>query len=250
LTDSYEGKVAVITGGGSGIGRALCRAFAGVGARVLVADIDLVAAQETVALLNGAPCCEAERLDVASEDSWAKTLAKVEHDYGRCDVLCNNAGVMRVGPFADADVGDWIAQVNVNARGVILGCRTMLPMMLERGEGLIVNTASLAGLAPWPEGALYTASKYAVVGFSEALRAELADTGIHLAVLCPGGVDTPMNDGFEPEEDERRIPPEEVARLVLDGLAERRDWIFTHAEYLPFLEERFAGIMADHDPLT
>ncbi len=246
---SLEGKAVVVTGGGRGLGRALSRAFAAEGAYLCVADIDLESARETVRDLDGqrspALAC---RLDVSNPASWDELRDLLIASHGRCDVLCNNAGIMRIAPFGDADLADWEAQANVNIMGPMLGCRAMLPLMLEQGGGVILNTASLAGLHPWPHGALYTASKYATVGFSETLREELAGTGVHVAILCPGGIDTPMNDGIE-TSGERLESPERVARLVLDGIRERRDWIFTHEEYLPMLDERHRAIVSDHEPL-
>lgn len=248
MAHSYEHKVVVVTGGASGIGQALCQAFAAEGARVIAADIDESGAESTVTGLPGTGHV-AVGLDVGDARAWVALRETVSSEYGRCDVLCNNAGIMRVGPFLEANLADWEDQARVNALGVILGCRTFAPLMVNQGEGHIVNTASLAGLAPWPEGALYTASKYAVVGFSEALQAELDSTGVGVSVLCPGGVDTPMNYGFEPVEDERRIPPDEVATFVLAAIEAGRTWVFTHAEYLPFLEQRHQAILSDHDSL-
>ncbi len=246
---NFQDKVAVVTGGGSGIGRELCRVFADEGANVVVADTNSEAAQQTLALLeDGSGQGMAVPLDVRCGDSWAGLRTAVMSAHGRCDVLCNNAGVMRVGAFVDADLDDWTAQAEVNVLGVMRGCQAMLPVMIEQGSGIIVNTASLAGLHPWPEGSLYAASKYASVGFSETLREELAGTGVHLAILCPGGVDTPMNEGQD-TSGERLASPEEVAQSVLDGIRARRDWIFTHDEYSPMLDERHKAIVADHEPL-
>lgn len=249
MTADFKDKVAVVTGGGSGIGRALCRAFASEGYHLIVADVNLDGAQHTLAMLEDSPGqAMAVHLDVGSAESWKELHQAVMSAHGRCDVLCNNAGIARYGAFLDSDFADWEAQARVNVLGVMLGCKTMLPMMIEQASGCIVNTSSLAGLHPWPEGSFYTASKYASVGFSETLREELAGTGVHIAILCPGGVDTPMNEGLD-TSGERLASPEEVAQLVMQGIRERRDWIFTHDEYFPMLEERHRAIVADHEPL-
>ncbi len=116
----------------------------------------------------------------------------------------------------------------------------MAPMLIKRSGGHFVNTASAGGLIPWPGAVCYATSKYAVVGYSETLRLEIAETGVKVFILCPGGVDTPMNDVFE-EEDVRCIPAREVAERTLAGIREGRDWIFTHAELLEFIQRNWGS---------
>ncbi|MEL0587419.1 MAG: SDR family NAD(P)-dependent oxidoreductase [Candidatus Thiodiazotropha sp. (ex. Lucinoma kazani)] len=144
MTQPLQDKVVIVTGGGSGIGRALCKLFADEGAQVIVADIDRDAADETLDLMTGNqyPGLVAT-LDVSSAKSWVYLHEQIWNAYGRCDVLCNNAGVFRSGEFdAAAPLDDWFLQSRINIDGVILGCKIFAPGMVAQGRGNIVNTAS------------------------------------------------------------------------------------------------------------
>ncbi len=246
MSQRFMNKTVIVTGGGGGIGRALCEGFAREGAFVVAADLDIDAAEETVKAL---PDCSgsAAHLDVTDPDSWAALKDTVCKARDTIDILCNNAGVMLTGPVDAAPLAHWELQSRVNVSGVFLGCKTFLPLIRSSG-GSILNTASLAGLHPWPDAALYAASKYAVVGLSETLRLEAGDD-VHIAVLAPGGIDTAMTAKLENDDNERLIPPYEVADVVLDAMAERRDWVFTHPEYMDFLHARHAAIVADYQKI-
>src|SRR5579885_3814605 len=176
-----RGRVAVVTGGGSGIGRALVHAFAAEGMAVVVADIEADAA-ETVAgeaRQQGAQAV-AVPTDVADPASIEALAARAEHDFGHVNVLCNNAGVFLAGSLAEATREEWAWLLAVNLLGVVEGVRACLPLLRKAGprEAHIVNTASGAGLSAPPGMGIYTTTKFAVVGYSETLRRDLAPEGI------------------------------------------------------------------------
>jgi hypothetical protein len=200
-----------VTGGGRGIGLATVRALAARGARVAVGDLDGgVAAQAGGEL--GVP------LDVSSRESFAAFLGTVEDRVGPVDVLINNAGVMHVGPFVE-EADEWTRrQLDVNVLGVILGCKLALPAMVERGSGHIVNVASAAAKVGVPREAVYSATKHAVLGLSESLRAELRGTGVRLSVVLPGLVRTDLAAGTLTGS--RVLEPEAVAEAIA-GVLER-----------------------------
>lgn len=241
MSETLRGKVALVTGGGSGIGREMAKLFAARGARVIAADIDTAAVQETLAQMTGTDATAAT-LDVTSEESWTALRDRISKSHGRCDILCNNAGIFRVGALAGSPLSDWIVQSRVNVDGVVIGCHTFVPGMIAQGSGVIVNTASLSGLIPAPELSTYTASKFAVVGFSQSLHYELADQGVRVMVLAPGAIDTPMNEGVDVPLEDRLIPPSEVAAAVLAAVEEDngRQFIFTHPEFQGMLEQHCA----------
>jgi 3alpha(or 20beta)-hydroxysteroid dehydrogenase len=184
------GKVVVVTGGGAGLGAAFVRALAGEGASVIVADIDVDAAQ-TVAEEAGERCYAA-RIDVSDEHSWAALVTTVRDRHGRLDGLVNNAGVVRRAALVDTSVEDFEAVLRVNATGTFLGIRAAAPLMRDSGGGSIVNIASTAGLTGVPGISGYTASKWAVRGLTRSAAVELAPWGIRVNVVAPGVVTTPM----------------------------------------------------------
>ncbi len=244
-----QGKTVVITGGGSGVGRVMCEVFAGAGAQVVAADVNTAAAEETCeGILARGQSAAVMTLDVSSQESWQALREQVNRRYGGCDVLCNNAGVLRVGPFSGSDLGDWFIQSRVNVDGVILGCHTFAEDMVAKGSGHIVNTASLSGMLAAPDASTYTASKFAVVGFSNCLRYELAEQGVDVSVLCPGAVDTPMNDGVEFPAEDRLIPPAEVAQRVLEAVQQGgKPYIFTHPEFAEILRQQLGEVISEFD---
>ena len=180
------GKVAVITGGASGIGLALAHACIEAGMQVVIADIvELVLAEVCAAL----PAIGV-RTDVSDPESVAALASSVKSEFGTCHLVFNNAGVGGLGQIVDQSLADWNWIIDVNLRGVIHVIHSFLPMLLSNpGGGHLVNTASIAGLVPFVSGP-YTAAKYAVVGISETLRHELAGTKVGVSVLCPGFVHT------------------------------------------------------------
>ncbi|GLP70578.1 short chain dehydrogenase [Streptomyces sp. TUS-ST3] len=233
--DRFGGQLVLITGAGSGIGRATAFAFAESGARVVAVDRDAESAARTAELsrLLGAPEAWAETVDVSDEQAMEKLAAKVATEYGVVDVLVNNAGIGLGGPFLDTTVEDWKKVLDVNLWGVIHGCRLFGRQMAERGQGgHIVNTASAAAYQPSKALSAYGTSKAAVLMLSESLRAELAGQGIGVSAICPGFVNTGITAtarfaGVDAAEEKRRqkraarlyklrnYPPEKVADAIL-----------------------------------
>jgi NAD(P)-dependent dehydrogenase (short-subunit alcohol dehydrogenase family) len=209
------GKVAVVTGGASGIGYALAERFASEGMKVVVADIEAQAASEAAEKLRAGG---AEALDVAcdvSDEGQVLDLATTTYShYGTAHVVCNNAGVTGGGGLMwEIAQSGWDWTFGVNFWGVVHGIRAFVPRLIEQGEGHIVNTASVAGLKALPFASPYTATKHAVVGVSEALALELAMTGsaVRVSVLCPGFIRTRLL------ESERNWPAELGERPNLEG---------------------------------
>jgi NAD(P)-dependent dehydrogenase (short-subunit alcohol dehydrogenase family) len=268
-----QGKTAFVTGGASGIGLALGRAFAGAGMRVMLADIEAPALERAVAALGasgatvrGVLCDVVDR--AAVERAAAETIAA----FGKVHVLCNNAGVSAWGgPVEQIPPGDWDWVIGVNLMGVIHGIAAFLPLIKAQGEGgHVLNTASMAGLLSGPRMSPYNVTKFAVVTLSETLAAELAGTGIGVSVLCPGWVQTRINESarnrpsrFGPQRTpttEALARREQLAELLRGGMsaddvaarvmAAIRDgdlYIFTHPEMRELLEKRFTDILSAYD---
>lgn len=211
--------VVIVTGGGRGIGRATAESFAAQGASVCIGDLDIDVARETAAAIGTA---WAYPLDVTSRESWAEFAKSVRAEHGPVDVLVNNAGVMPLGGFLDE--ADTLSQVtvDVNLWGPILGIRTVLPEMLERGRGHIVNVTSMAGKLPIPGMAVYNASKFAAVGLNAAVRAEFAHSGVSISAVLPSAVRTALSSGVPLGNGLPTVDPEDVAKAVLGTLRHRR----------------------------
>jgi NAD(P)-dependent dehydrogenase (short-subunit alcohol dehydrogenase family) len=187
-----SGNVAVITGAGSGIGRSTALLLARMGAKVHVTDVDpdrVRGVADEIGASGGA--AQSHQLDVTDADAVQALAGAVFDADGAVDVLHNNAGIAHSGPVEDSELEDWRRVIEVNLMGTIHGVHAFVPRMLEQGRPAhIVNTASMAGLFASAELAPYTTSKFAVVGLSEALNAELAPKGIRVTALCPGIIDT------------------------------------------------------------
>jgi NAD(P)-dependent dehydrogenase (short-subunit alcohol dehydrogenase family) len=213
---SLSGKVAVITGGGRGIGEAIARALTAEGARVAVGDLDAPAAERVAESLGhdalGLP------LDVTDLPGFTEFLDEVERRLGPIDVLVNNAGIMPVTPFADERPESIVRQLEINLHGVIHGTHEAVTRMTPRGSGHIVNIASMAGRVGFPNLATYCATKHGVIGLSEALRAELRGTGLELSVVMPGVVDTELGTGLGTTKGVKVISPQEVAAEIVAAL--------------------------------
>ena len=210
------GQVVAITGGARGIGEATARAIARKGAKVAIGDLDVELAQKTAASLGGEAI--ALELDVTRRDSFASFISQVEERLGPVDVLVNNAGIMPIGSFADEDDATARRMIDINLHGVIYGMKLVLPAMTGRGRGHIVNLASQAGKAGIPGGATYCATKHAVVGLSEAVRAELRDTGVEISCVMPAVVNTELGSGLVETPGVKVSEPSDVADAIVDAL--------------------------------
>ncbi len=213
---SLDGQVVAITGGGRGIGRATAAALIAKGARVAIGDIDAPLAERTASELGsgaiGLP------LDVTDKASFTEFLDQVESRLGPLDVLVNNAGIMPVGPFVDESDAATEKLVAINIMGVIIGSRLALERFRPRGRGHIVQLASMAGKGGFPGGATYCATKHAVVGLTETLRAELRGTGIEVHQVLPIGVNTELYSGVPQARGFKTPEPEHVAAAIVELL--------------------------------
>jgi NAD(P)-dependent dehydrogenase (short-subunit alcohol dehydrogenase family) len=244
-----SGKVAVVTGGASGIGRAMALAFGDEGAAgVVVADLDGEGA-EAVANQIGAQAV-AVGGDVAAEDGVDAVVRAAEDSFGAVDLFCANAGVA-VGTDAQTPDAEWDLAFGVNIRSHILAARRLLPGWLERGDGYFLSTASAAGLLTQIGSAPYAVTKHAALAFAEWLSVTHGDQGLKVSCLCPMGVDTPLlQEGLaKPGGDEalgakvvqaagELLQPEQVADAVVEALREERFLILPHPEVLTFFRRK------------
>jgi NAD(P)-dependent dehydrogenase (short-subunit alcohol dehydrogenase family) len=255
--DTLQDRVAVVTGGASGIGRALCLRFARAGARVVVADVDEAGMEGTAAALREAGGdVITVRTDVSRLGDVQALADRAFARWGSVHVLCNNAGVTVHGGLESATHKDWEWVIGVNLWGVIHGVESFVPrMIVQGGPGHIVNTASMAGLIASQGLGIYNTTKYAVVGLSETLQKDLRPYNIGVSVLCPMGVATAIRDSERnrpahlqnPERREggeltligRTLTPEHVAERVLQAVMANRLYIITHEEGLEPLRRRF-----------
>ncbi|MFE3195602.1 SDR family oxidoreductase [Nocardia sp. NPDC059240] len=209
-----NGARVLITGAGRGIGQCTAELFASKGAEVAIADVDTAAAQTAAAALGA----KAFELDVRKRDQWDKVVA----DFGRIDILVNNAGVMPAGAFLDEPDAVGHTTIDVNVWGLIHGMRAVVPGMIDRGHGHVVNVASLAGKLPVAGLAVYNASKFAAVGLSAATRLEFAPHGVSVSCVMPSAVRTRLSSGLSLGGGMPTVDPEDVAAAVVGTVRSRR----------------------------
>lgn len=238
-------KVVVVTGGGSGIGKALCKRFSAEGARVVVADLNEKAAKSVADGVGGLGL----HCDVSVEADLRHVVSVCEKHYGPVDLMCSNAGIF----FGDGPEGmatslsndGWQRMWEVNVLAHIYAARALLPGMIARGGGYFLHTASAAGLLNQIGDAAYSTTKHAAIGFAESLSITHGDQGIKVSVLCPQGVATPMLKGLEdsPQAGDGILSPEVVADCVIEGLATERFLILPHAQVSTYMERK----VSDYD---
>jgi NAD(P)-dependent dehydrogenase (short-subunit alcohol dehydrogenase family) len=271
-----KGKVAVVTGAASGIGRAIAERFARAGMKMVLADIEespLGQARDAIAA-SGAETL-AVVTDVARWEQVEQLARRTFETFGTAHVVCNNAGVATNGPAWQLSKEDWEWIVDVNLWSVIHGIRAFVPRLVEQKEGHVVNTASIAGLMAAPGMAAYAATKHAVVGISECLYHDLnlmTGGAVRASVLCPAWVNTKIADSrrnrppsLHPDDRERSpaeqmaesfarsavasgIPPEAVAEKVFSAVVDERFWVLTHPKSKNFVEARARDILEDRTP--
>jgi NAD(P)-dependent dehydrogenase (short-subunit alcohol dehydrogenase family) len=242
-----KGKVIVVTGGGSGIGAGLVRRFARDGAAgIVVADLDGAKAAAVAAEVDAGTPTLVVPLDVSKEAEVQAMVAQATQRFGRVDVLCSNAGIIRDGGI-DSPNDEWQRCWDVNLMAHVYGARAVLPQMVERGEGYLVHTASAAGLLAHPSSATYSVTKHAAVSFAEWLAMNYGDKGIRVSCLCPQGVRTDMLLGKGGDRQsfllEGSVSTDEVAEAVVQAMRAETFFVLPHPEVLDYLR----GKAADED---
>jgi len=272
---NLKGKVAVVTGAASGIGRAMAERFAREGMKVVLADVEerpLGEARDAIA--KGGAEAISVRTDVSKAGEVDDLARRTFEAFGGAHVVCNNAGIGTGGLMWEVPRSDWDWILGVNLLGVVNGIRAFVPRMIEQGEGHVVNTASIAGLLSAPGMGAYCATKHAVVAMSECLHHDLtlaAGGKVKVSVLCPAWVKTriadadrnrpasaPKAQGGAPQQQmmetmiraaiESGIPPEAVAEKVLQAILAEKFWILTHPKTKKAVEQRMTGILEDRIP--
>ena len=270
VLETLHGKVAVVTGGGGGIGRGIALALGEAGMRVALADVEKDSAEGVAAELRARGVEAASfATDVMKRDSVEALAEGVYERFGAVHLLCNNAGVTTFGPIDAQTAADWDWVLGVNLHGVVHGLESFLPRMKQQeGEKHVVNTASIAGMQGLPILGPYVATKFAVVGLTETLRIEGRSWGCSASVLCPGNVktgivksqrnrpselgdasETPGIESAIEASIEKGIDPELVGRMVRDAVLRDDLYVFTHAEQRAELQERFDRILSAFDVL-
>ncbi len=225
----FQDKVAIVTGGASGLGKALCHELAQRGAKVIVLDIDIGGAKSLAdSISENYQDAYAIELDATDTDAVTSALEEIAATQGSIDFMFNNAGMGMAAEVRDISIEDWKKIIDLNLFGVIHGTAAAYFIMLRQGKGHIVNIASFAGLVGLPTATPYSTSKFAVVGLSTALRAEAADLGVKVSVACPGNIKTPFFDSATVMNVDRKkvfdlvpgkmMTPEKAATKILDGV--------------------------------
>lgn len=244
MPQAIVNKLVLVTGGARGIGRATAQLLLENGARVVLADLDGAVAQATCEALSDRGEVHSFALDVADAEAFDALVEQVEREIGPVDVLVNNAGIMALGAFLDQPRANDAQQIAVNLVGVINGMRAVLPRMASRGRGQVVNVASMAGKVPVPFAAVYTATKHAVVGLTEAVRAEMSESGVDFTYIMPIPVKTELLAGAKTMKWPPPVEADDVARAILGALRDRQVEVFVPSNQrmiamLPVVAPRF-----------
>lgn len=255
----FEGKTAVITGGASGIGRGIALSLAEAGSNLVVADVNREAGEKVCEELRGkgVRALFAES-DVRSSASVAALVSRVREEMGGADIVCNNAGVYLGGPMREVSEQDWRWLLSVNLDGVFHVGQAFAALLREQGRGgHIVNTASVGGFLSSADGLVYGVSKFGVVAYSEAQRADLEPEGIGVSTLCPGPIRTNLSHSDRLRDDEAQaggnsevlweliregMEPVEIGPIVLAGIRENAAYIFTH-DFSEIIRARFEKVL-------
>jgi|SRR5580700_1730230 NAD(P)-dependent dehydrogenase (short-subunit alcohol dehydrogenase family) len=272
---NLKGKVAVVTGAASGIGRAMAERFAREGMKVVLADVEEKPLGEARDAIGKGAEVLAVRTDVSKSEQVDELARRTFDAFGGAHVVCNNAGIGAGGLMWEVPRADWEWILGVNLVGVVNGIRAFVPRMIEQGEGHVVNTASIAGLTSAPTMGPYCATKHAVVAMSECLQHDLnlaAGGKVKVSVLCPAWVKTKIADSGRnrpasaPQGQEALtpqgqmietmvraavasgMPAEVVAEKVLQAIVDEKFWILTHSKTKKMVEKRMTGILQDVNP--
>ena len=252
-----EGKVAVVTGGASGIGYGIARTLLKAGMKVVIADANQAHLDEVKAELKGVNNVHFLKVDVTDRAAMAEAADEVERVFGKVHVICNNAGIASGQAMDEAEYAEWDRVMAVNLGGVINGVKSFVPKIKAHGEGgHVVNTSSMAGIIPLPEtGGIYAASKFAVRGLTDSLRLSLAKDGIGVSTLCPGLTRSRImstanpDAGPEPGADalfndmSGAMDPLELGEAVLRGIRRNDPYILAHGEFKDEVREIFDEIL-------
>jgi NAD(P)-dependent dehydrogenase (short-subunit alcohol dehydrogenase family) len=241
MSRQFAEKRVVITGAGSGLGRALALRFAHDGWRVAIADLNEAGMQETLALVQQAGGSGfTQRCDVCSANDMAALAERVRQEWGGVDVLVNNAGIATGGSVVESRYEDWQRVLDINLMGVVRGCKSFVPMMLAQKAGHVVNISSFAGIASPPNMASYNVAKAAVISLSESMRAETIDEGVDVSVACPSFFKTNLPESFKAASDQwmkkfteivmerSKVTAEDVADDIYRAVHEGRFMVITH----------------------
>ena len=267
-----KGKVAVVTGAASGLGRAMALAFADEGMNVALGDVADLGDTFAEVEARGVSAV-ALKVDVSRQEDVERFAQLVDRDLGGADLVCNNAGVSPLAAAWEGSLGDWQWIVGVNLWGVIHGVRSFVPRLIARGSGHVVNTASVAGFINPPGSAAYNVTKHAVVAYSETLYHDLRERGlaIGVSVLCPAYVPTGIADsernrpaGVEPSPKTKetlareqmlkkavasgRLSADDVARSVVQAVRDERFYVLTHPRIKGAIRARMEDILDEHPP--
>ena len=222
---TFREKTVFITGGGRGIGRAIALAFSNEGANVFISsrtEGELKSVCQEIITKNGKKKCAYSACDVSDPSQVEKAVSKANQIFGRIDILINNAGIFLMKEAKDTSIEEWEKIIDVNLNGMFYCTHFVLPQMIERRDGIIVNISSMAGKKFYLKQSAYVASKFAIVGFSKTLAAEMKPYGVKVHVICPGGVDTTLTKahGFAPGS---TIKPEEIADIIIFLAKQRKE---------------------------